>query len=248
MKMKKRVLLFMLTIAVTVSLLFAGGSRDIASGGSDGPTPLRILGLTHGRSYDESLPNIQEILKRTNTVITEMIRSDSIDARNLAFASNDLPDLIQFGGMDFQRYVSTGYLKPLDDLLRSNGQNFLRNTSEDAWNLLTIQNRIYAVPFESNQIKHYTFVRKDWLNNLGIDLSNNADYGDFGGKVVTLDEYRDILIQFTRNDPDRNGRNDTYGIGSSDPKPNFGWANIYGAFGGMPGHYYIVSVYKVKNS
>ncbi|GHT98362.1 hypothetical protein FACS1894142_4600 [Spirochaetia bacterium] len=42
-----------------------------------------------------------------------------------------------------------------------------------------------------------------------------------------------------RNDPDKNGKNDTYGLGSTAKITNGVWSNINGAFGGIPGHYYI---------
>jgi putative aldouronate transport system substrate-binding protein len=193
---------------------------------------------THGRTYIASEPNIQEIMKRTNTVL-DVVMADGADAQNLLFASNDLPDIVEFDGMGFQQYLSTGYLRPLDDLLKSHGQNLLKSTSGDAWKMMTVQGKIYAYPFENNRIKLYAYVRTDWLENLGIDLSKNKDHGTFGGKVITLDEYKDILVKFTRNDPDRNGKNDTYGLGATGRKTNGGWANIYGAFGGIPGQYYI---------
>lgn len=42
--------------------------------------------------------------------------------------------------------------------------------------------------------------RKDWADKLGI------------GQPATIDEFYDMCYQFTYNDPDGNGKNDTYGI------------------------------------
>ncbi|GHU60446.1 hypothetical protein FACS189444_7110 [Spirochaetia bacterium] len=105
--------------------------------------------------------------------------------------------------------------------------------------MVTVDGKIYALPYENLRVKSYTYVRADWLKNVGIDLSKKQDYGTSGGKVITLDEYKDILIKFTRNDPDKNGKNDTYGLGSTAKITNGVWSNINGAFGGIPGHYYI---------
>ena len=45
-------------------------------------------------------------------------------------------------------------------------------------------------------------VRKDWLDNLGLDIP------------TTLDELYDVLYAFTYNDPDGNGKDDTFGYGA----------------------------------
>ena len=215
---KNRFLLLLIIVCLVASSIFAGGSSAGSSAGSPGgPTPIRIFKGTNGRTYDPSLPNIQEIMKRTNTVL-DVVMSDEANARNLLFASNDLPDLIDFSNLDFQNYLNTGYIKALNDLLKTNGPNLSKNHSQEAWDLVTIQGKIYALPYENLRVKLFNYVRVDWLNNLGIDLSKNEDYGTIGGKVLTLNEYRDILVKFTRNDPDKNGRNDTYGMGSTDRK------------------------------
>ncbi|GHT98342.1 hypothetical protein FACS1894142_4540 [Spirochaetia bacterium] len=230
-----RLSLFLLALAVIGNPLFAGGSNANSTGGASGPTPIGIFKPTNGRTYKADELNIQEIMKRTNTTL-DVVLADGADPLNLLFASGDLPDIINIGGMGFQQYISTGYILPLDDLLKSHGQNILKNTSDDGWKMVTVDGKIYALPYENAKVKSYTYVRADWLKNVGIDLSGRENYGDFGGKVITLDEYKDILIKFTRNDPDKNGKNDTYGLGSTAKITNGVWSNINGAFGGIPGH------------
>jgi putative aldouronate transport system substrate-binding protein len=230
--------LFLSVLVLAGSHLFAGGSNAGSSTGGGGPTPIRIFMGTHGTVYKADELNMQEIMKRTNTVL-DVVAIDGTDAVNLLFASGDLPDIVEFDRLGFQQYLSTGYIRPLDDLLKSHGQNILKHTSEKAWKMMTVQGKIYAYPYENNNIKQFTYVRSDWLKNLGINFSNHKDYGNFGGKYITLDEYKDILTKFTRNDPDKNGKNDTYGLGGEETKSNYGWANIFGAFGGISGQYYI---------
>jgi len=59
--------------------------------------------------------------------------------------------------------------------------------------------------------------RKDWLDKVGI------------AKIPeTLDEYKDAVYKFRNNDPDGNGKKDTYGLSVSSFK------NIYGAYGVYP--------------
>lgn len=67
--------------------------------------------------------------------------------------------------------------------------------------------------------------RKDWMENLGMT------------EPATLDELHDLLYAFTYDDPDGNGKNDTYGIDSI-----YAWRGLWpvlGAFGmGTPNNYH----------
>jgi putative aldouronate transport system substrate-binding protein len=238
-----KVFLFLLVLVFTGNYLFASGSSaggtSGSGGGTAGPVTLKIYrGGSGGRTWVPTEFNYQELMKRTNTNL-EVQHSDDAGQLNLLMASGDLPDIIVMG-LNYSQYLNTGYIKPLDDLLERYGQNILKRGSEQAWKLMTIQGKKYAMPYENTIIKLLASVRSDWLKNLGIDLSKNKDYGTFGGKYVTLEEYKNIVTQFTRNDPDKNGKNDTYGIGGpGDKLSNGSWGNIYGAFGGIPGHTYI---------
>src|SRR5690606_27241953 len=52
---------------------------------------------------------------------------------------------------------------------------------------------------------------KDWLDNLGLSEPTN------------IDELYDVFVQFTKNDPDQNGEDDTIGLADRNDL-------IYGAF------------------
>jgi putative aldouronate transport system substrate-binding protein len=232
-------LLFASFLVFMGNILFAsGGSASSGTGEASGPATLKIFKGTNGRTWVPTELNYQELMKRTNTIL-EVQQNDDNGALNLLFASGDLPDII-VTGMNYTQYVNTGYIRPLDDLLEKYGQNILNIGSEQAWKLMILGGKKYAMPYENTIIKNMVSVREDWIKNLGIDLSKNKDYGNWGGKYVTLDEYKSILTKFVKNDPDKNGKNDTYGIGGPGDKGfNAAWVNIYGTFGGIPGHVYI---------
>lgn len=76
--------------------------------------------------------------------------------------------------------------------------------------------------------------RLDWLEKLGIapkgelvDLGNGAYWTE---EAFTTDEFVDIITQFAKNDPDGNGKDDTFGI-SVGQYENYSWAGLMGAFG-----------------
>ena len=77
---------------------------------------------------------------------------------------------------------------------------------------------MYGVPGMDRQATNALYARKDWLDKLGLK------------EPKTLDEFHDMLKAFTFNDPDGNGKKDTYGYGE---RNNFDshFSVIYLAFG-----------------
>lgn len=60
------------------------------------------------------------------------------------------------------------------------------------------------------------YIRKDWLDKLGLS------------EPTTLDEFYRVCYAFTNNDPDGNGRNDTYGLGGQ--KDYYWFMPLYSAW------------------
>jgi len=66
-------------------------------------------------------------------------------------------------------------------------------------------------------------MRKDWLDNLGLSMPK------------TVDEFYNVLRAFTFDDPDGNGRHDTYGLAGG---VNFSYLwQVFSAFGVQPGDF-----------
>ncbi len=59
---------------------------------------------------------------------------------------------------------------------------------------------VYFAKFSNILPNHTVVIRKDWLDNLGLELP------------TTPDELYNVIEAFTKNDPDQNGQNDTWGI------------------------------------
>jgi putative aldouronate transport system substrate-binding protein len=136
---------------------------------------------------------------------------------NVIMTSGDLPDLINTADPTWvSKYVEDQALMPLDELLEQHGQDLLNIFPEEAWEAVTFNGKIYAVPslteVSGNEI---IYARKDWLDALQLD------------RPQTLDEYYEVMRAFTYNDPDGNGKNDTWGLtilqaGLSRTAPFFG--------------------------
>ncbi len=151
--------------------------------------------------------------------------SDYATKLNAMMSGDDIPDLFQVSVEQLAVLVENGIITPLDDLVEQmpHVQALLEIPSN------RIRYDAYAIDG-----KHYVFpefamegalngpainglgLRTDWLENLGLEVP------------TTLDELHEVLRAFTFDDPDGNGKNDTYGIGGY---ANNYFSSIFGAYG-----------------
>ncbi|MNI31650.1 Lipoprotein LipO precursor [compost metagenome] len=129
----------------------------------------------------------------------------------LMLASGDYPDVVLFpetNDQSFQNAVKDGIIKPVNDYLK-NAANLQKHTYKASWDQLRVKqdDKIYGIPRTSVVRNDAFFVRKDWLKNIGFTLPDNGE--------VTLAQFEEILNKFTNNDPDQNGKKDTYGYGGA---------------------------------
>ena len=67
-------------------------------------------------------------------------------------------------------YISNGAVQDLTDLVEEYGPNLKEAFSQDVWDMVSVDGRIYAIPeTDSNDIENGIVVRKDWLELLGLD-------------------------------------------------------------------------------
>jgi putative aldouronate transport system substrate-binding protein len=100
---------------------------------------------------------------------------------------------------------------------------------QDAIDFTTINGKSYGLASPGSLIKNEGLViRKDWLDKLGLKVP------------TTTDELFEVLKAFTFNDPDGNGKDDTYGLGGCIEINNYvsglgtRFDPLFGAFG-VPG-------------
>ncbi|MDF2667728.1 MAG: extracellular solute-binding protein [Paenibacillus sp.] len=143
---------------------------------------------------------------------------------NLKFASGEIPDrMLTKGFTVLQKYVDQDLLAEIPlDMLKKYAPNVYAKTEKEfpnAFEYAKINGKIYGIP-QLNMYDRYrgpVIWRGDWLKNVGITKAPE-----------TLEEFETALYKLTNEDPDKNGKKDTYGISKS------GVTNIYGAFGYLP--------------
>ncbi len=159
-------------------------------------------------------------------ITTLKINSFDNEKLNATIASGTIPDVLV--KWDVGRFFSEGVIRGITtDMMEANMPNTveaMRKAQGD--NIYTKfidkeSGALMAVPQFSigGDTGLGEIIRQDWLDNLGLKAPTN------------LDEYYEVLKAFTFNDPDGNGKNDTYGIGCPGLHPNVMGASFYYTFG-----------------
>ena len=155
--------------------------------------------------------------------------NDGLTKMSAAAAANNLPDFFQITSLNlFLKWVPLGLVGGVDSLLPLMPQRTKDRYSDSTLNkLFTINGKLYALAEGAGTLGKRTgyFIRKDWLDKLGLQAPK------------TLDDFLNVAKAFTFHDPDGDGKNDTYGFGAiieattyQQGLGNF-FAPIYGAFG-----------------
>ncbi|XEC95937.1 extracellular solute-binding protein [Paenibacillus tarimensis] len=136
-----------------------------------------------------------------------VLRSESKKLLSVMFASGSAPDIINETNAPFRNNLyEQGQLLPLDDLLvyMPNYVRLLEEYPELRQAGTKSDGKLYEIGRvnEAGPL-HVLFIRKDWLEALGLE------------KPKTTEELLEVAVAFARQDPDRNGIDDTYGINMS---------------------------------
>ncbi len=204
----KRVLLFVLMLAVTASLVFAAGKKEAATVSDGVPTLSYYLGppaviATHVDTWADA-PIWQEYQKRVG-INVEFIRipQDAAAHLSLLIAAGDYPDMIEHRWGNYTggpaQAIADGVILPLNDVFRDHAPNMtnriemMRQVGPD--NVLAMQTgagEYFGFPMLRVDDETLVFVgpqlRADWLAQTGMALPETiADWE----RVLTAfrDEY-----------------------------------------------------------
>ena len=117
-------------------------------------------------------------------------------------AANDLPDVFEVRRAPWENLVKTGLLAPVDDLYALMPIRSKNHYTPESRAYTTMNGKSYALGTPGSfEKKEGMIIRGDWLEKLGLKMP------------VTTDDWLTVMRAFTNNDPDGNGRQDTWGVG-----------------------------------
>ncbi len=126
---------------------------------------------------------------------------------SLSVASGELPDVMAVSQSEFEKFREDGLLADLTDAYRQyaspalkayvekDGGTALKMFTDADGKILGLPN--YLDPYSSLQL---LWIRTDWLEALNLEVPQ------------TIEELEKVAEAFVNDDPDRNGKKDTYGI------------------------------------
>lgn len=199
------------TILLLPIPLFAGSQGETESGSQD--ITLEILFRTFVAHEDDS-----EVERYMEEQLGFQIQFDARPPSNFAqttqvvIASGDYPDVMEAWFADAEKEIrelaEDGVIAPLDDLLEAHGPNILEaRPFDDNWYRPLADGDTYNIMARFNRqgFEFGWIIRQDWLDNLGHEVPE------------TLEAFEEVARAFTFDDPDGNGKNDTYGVSSGWP-------------------------------
>ncbi|ULL16902.1 extracellular solute-binding protein [Paenibacillus sp. H1-7] len=185
----------------------AAAKAPSASQSTEGPkAPLKLSIMA--TYYTPQPPNNQsdiwkKLQEMTNTQIdmTWVPRSAYDDKVSVSIASNDLPKVLlalNSSSPPLVNAIKSGLFWEIGPYLKD--YKNLSALSKVQFESTKIQGKTYSL-YRSRPLARFgvTF-RKDWLDNLNLK------------EPKTPEEMYEVMKAFTKNDPDKNGKDDTYGV------------------------------------
>lgn len=243
---KKRWLNGALAAVLLVSLL-AGCGKSESSGTENGdkqaaetkdgeqktqaPTKLTFWNLDDNAAMQS--PGIDALKKKFGIDIDFIAatREGMKEKLNLMISSGDIPDWWKEPSFpDYDKFLQQDVAAEIpQELIEQNMPKYVswlkRFLGDDPFKYVRRDGKIYGLPviwdigIDGMQLAF----REDWLKKVGIDKTPE-----------TLEEMEAALTKFRNDDPDGNGKKDTYGITGSAGSVESMFSSVFGAFDAYP--------------
>jgi putative aldouronate transport system substrate-binding protein len=197
----------------------AQGTNEAAGNGTTVPqAPVEISIMSDFYSPEppkDDDPIRKEIEKKTNTKlnITWVSPNNYGDKTNVTLASGDIPELMLIREpfqAQIRKMADQGAFWDLTPFVKD--YKNLGNFPEESWKNTSLNGKNYGIPFARPLFgtEGMPIMRKDWLDQLGLQPPKN------------LDDMYAVMKAFTEKDPDGNGKNDTIGLTATVSANNMG--------------------------
>lgn len=198
-------------LALSVAACSSGGdsgpstSPDTSGAGEtseDRTYDISFMGYSYAKFPEPDGAGVQAIREKFNANIESqyILNSDFNSKLSVVMASGDMPDVVHISANDsnYYKWARQGAFLPLDEYL-DQFESF-RNVPDSIWDQFRVDGKIYSIPMYAATYSFSNVVRQDWLDNLGLEVP------------TSYEELLEVAIAFTKDDPDQNGVDDTYGF------------------------------------
>jgi putative aldouronate transport system substrate-binding protein len=130
--------------------------------------------------------------------------SDFKNKLNVVMASGNMPDVVTITGppdSNYYKWARQGAFLQLDEYLDK--YKSFKDVPASIYNQVKVDGKVFSIPTYRSTYIYSGLIRQDWLDKLGLKIPTNYE------------ELKQVAIAFTKNDPDGNGQNDTYGFALS---------------------------------
>ncbi|NGP44599.1 extracellular solute-binding protein [Bacillaceae bacterium SIJ1] len=216
---------FIFVMALLLTVILSSCNSESQEAGSSAPMNLEIIRSGNNLPMAEDDVIKQALDKALGVDISfSVVSSEYENQLNVRMAAGDYPDLFGVTRTSLVEFANKGLLLDLTDYM-DQLQPVEQFIGEENVKKAMVDGKIYGITVPPNIPYHSYWIRKDWLDNLGLQAP------------TTLDEFIEVADAFTNQDPDGNGKNDTFAITGAVMNA---FQPIFGAFGvGMPGSFYI---------
>lgn len=211
-----------------------GSTADIDLDAQDMSDKLEIswMGLPYNPSSQEGTYP-ETVLEEEFNVDIKPIFLDNTnynDKKTMMLAGGEQVDLIyELDPAKVKQDAEQGLIMEVPyELIEKYAPTVYRIISEEApeaWLYSRVDDKNYGIPnLNYNNARPRSGVwRTDWLKNLGIDKIPE-----------TIDEMHEALYKFANEDPDGNGKKDTYGMSGDITNWHTMFTDVFGAYGVLP--------------
>lgn len=203
-------------------------------------TPIKV-GFAWGQDFefgngDTAENNPWMDLYREHNIMPEILYevdgSQGETKLSTAIMSGNYPDVFGITPNEYKKYIESGTILEISELLEKYATPELKEylNADEGMSLQSLQTEegLYGLPMLENAYDsvNLMFIREDWLKNLDLEVPK------------TMDELKEVAHAFTYEDPDGNGKDDTYGLaldGVDVLTDSIGTASaIFEGFGAVP--------------
>lgn len=166
---------------------------------------------------------------------------------NVAITSGTIPDLMMVNPQQMDTLIKADMVadmtEVLDQYLAPETRKYImEGTGAEALASVTYDGKVRFIPANITSLLNNAFpvfIRKDWLDNLGLPIPK------------TVEDFKNVAIAFAKDDPDQNGKDDTYGLAlSGQSNLVHDWGGLYGffsAYGVQPCTWYDYMIFYSKD-